>query len=109
MENLVKAKEADSKDNILSTYLIMERINPPHVEAVMMKNGNLRLVNSLSEIGVYSYILFDNKRSGKEGLRCEDFKYHETIGTLMRTKESHFNEGGVNAGFAVIDTPFLVP
>jgi len=27
----------------------------------------------------------------------------------MRTKESHFNEGGVNAGFAVIDDPFLVP
>lgn len=27
----------------------------------------------------------------------------------MRTKASHFNEGGVNAGFSVIDTPFVVP
>ena len=87
----------------------MERINPPLVEALMMKNGQLRLVNSLSEIGVYSYILFDNARSGADGLKQADIKQNEIIGTLMRTKESHFNEGGVNAGFAVIDDPFLVP
>lgn len=33
---------------------------------------------------------------------------NEMLGTLMRTKASHNNEGGVNAGFAVIDTPFVV-
>ena len=27
----------------------------------------------------------------------------------MRTKASHHNEGGVNAGFSVIDSPFVVP
>ena len=27
----------------------------------------------------------------------------------MRTKASHSNEGGVNAGFSVIDNPFVVP
>ena len=26
----------------------------------------------------------------------------------MRTKASHFNEGGVNAGYAVIDQPLIV-
>lgn len=32
---------------------------------------------------------------------------NELFGTLMRTKGSHSNEGGVNAGYAVIDTPIL--
>jgi hypothetical protein len=32
---------------------------------------------------------------------------NENFGTLMRTKGSHSNEGGVNAGFAVIDQPVL--
>jgi hypothetical protein len=27
----------------------------------------------------------------------------------MRTKASHNNEGGVNAGYSVIDSPFIVP
>ena len=30
------------------------------------------------------------------------------MGTLLRTKCSHFNEGGVNAGYAVVDSPHLV-
>jgi hypothetical protein len=32
---------------------------------------------------------------------------NESFGTLMRTKGSHSNEGGVNAGYAVIDQPIL--
>ena len=32
---------------------------------------------------------------------------NENFGTLMRTKGSHSNEGGVNTGFAVIDQPIL--
>jgi hypothetical protein len=33
---------------------------------------------------------------------------NEIIGTLVRTKGGHSNEGGVTAGYAVIDTPALV-
>ena len=32
---------------------------------------------------------------------------NESFGTLMRTKGNHSNEGGVNAGYAVIDQPIL--
>jgi hypothetical protein len=32
---------------------------------------------------------------------------NENYGTLMRTKGSHSNEGGVNTGYAVIDQPIL--
>ena len=33
---------------------------------------------------------------------------NEEVGHLLRTKDSHDNEGGVAAGFATIDTPFLI-
>ena len=32
---------------------------------------------------------------------------NENFGILMRTKGSHYNEGGVTAGYAVIDYPLL--
>lgn len=32
----------------------------------------------------------------------------QTFGRLLRTKAKESNEGGVNAGFAVIDSPYLV-
>ena len=108
-EKLLEAKASIGKETYLSTYLIMERINTPLVKALMMKNGQMRIVNSLSELGIYSFILFDNSTSGQDGLKGEYFHNHEIMGTLMRTKESHHNEGGINAGFAVIDTPFVVP
>jgi len=33
---------------------------------------------------------------------------NEVFGVLMRTKSAESNEGGVSAGFAVIDSPLLV-
>lgn len=34
---------------------------------------------------------------------------NRTIGSLLRTKASHFNEGGVAAGYGVVDQPFIIP
>ena len=34
---------------------------------------------------------------------------NETFGSLVRTKGNHENEGGVAAGYAVIDSPVIVP
>jgi len=57
----------------------------------------------MSEFGFYSIVYSKN---GSEG-------QHETLqnqvfGHLMRTKASHFNEGGVNSGYAVIDQPLII-
>lgn len=42
------------------------------------------------------------------GSGCDELiMKNESFGTLMRTKGSHSNEGGVNAGYAVIDQPIL--
>ena len=40
-ENLMRAKEANGQDAALSTYLIMERIHPPMIPALMLRNGEV--------------------------------------------------------------------
>ena len=35
--------------------------------------------------------------------------FNETAGHLLRTKGIHHNDGGVDAGRAVLDTPLLMP
>ena len=83
----------------------MERINPPMIPALMLRNGEVTQQNSLSEFGFYSAVFFRNE----DNLGQRTTLANRVIGTLMRTKASHHNEGGVNAGFSVLDSPFLVP
>ena len=53
-------------------------------------------------MGIFSYLLMDT--AGDEPV----FFKNENFGTLMRTKESHSNEGGVTKGYAVLDQPVLI-
>jgi hypothetical protein len=85
----------------------MERINPPMIPVQMLKLGELCQVDSLSEIGIYSSIFTKNVQ-GKDGPASEIIE-NRTYGTLLRTKGSHFNEGGVCSGYAVVDHPYIVP
>lgn len=47
-------------------------------------------------------VFFSNCRSAEEEL------YNEEVGHLLRTKSVDDNEGGIMAGFATIDSPWLV-
>lgn len=91
---------------ILKTYLIMERINPPLIPAYLLKQGVPTKIDSLSELGIASILFTKNLRESSP----PKFEILENslIGNLLRTKQSHSNEGGVNAGHACIDNPFLV-
>lgn len=75
----------------------MERIYPPHVKAWMMRNGKVAESDCLYEIGIFSTLFLEQK----------ELLVNQNMGYLMRTKGSHFNEGGVNSGYAVIDLPVL--
>ncbi len=88
----------------LLTYLIMERINPPSVPFMSLRAGELKVQQGMSELGIFSHVFTKNNR---ETLTHKVLK-SELLGTLIRTKASHFNEGGVNAGYAVVDSPFIV-
>ena len=76
------------------------------IPALMLRNGEVSKHDSLSEFGYFSCIF--TKNPSAESTEKETIT-NEILGTLMRTKASHHNEGGVNAGFSVIDTPFVVP
>lgn len=65
----------------------------------MLRDGNLFEIESLSEVGAYSALFIDSEKN--------EILLNENFGTLMRTKGSHSNEGGVNTGYSVIDQPIL--
>ena len=83
--------------------MVMERINPPMIKAWMLRDGTVIEIDSLSELGIYSCLFMDSDKKDKDGMVI----VNEKFGTLMRTKGSHSNEGGVNTGYAVIDQPVL--
>ena len=79
--------------------ILMERIFPQEMEAIHVKMGKGSIHPSLNEIGFYSSVLIQSKT--KTALRRKD------IGVLVRTKVAQSFEGGVSAGFAVINSPII--
>jgi glutathione synthase len=79
----------------------MQRIQPPIHRALFMRQGKVTASDALSELGIYSVYLGHREKS-KQALR------NEAVGHLLRTKTANSNEGGVAAGFAVLDSPLLV-
>ncbi|GFS06304.1 glutathione synthetase [Elysia marginata] len=81
-----------------NAYILMERIFPWQQRNYLVKSGvPFVLSNVVSEIGVYGIYI---------GTAAEEIENFE-CGHMMRTKISDTDEGGVVAGFAVLDTPFL--
>ncbi|GAX73563.1 hypothetical protein CEUSTIGMA_g1014.t1 [Chlamydomonas eustigma] len=82
----------------LSAFILMQKIRPPAQSSVLVRNGQWAISDTLSEVGIYGTFL----KKGKEVL------LNEEVGHLVRTKRTDSNEGGVAAGFAVLDSPYLV-
>lgn len=73
------------------------------IKFASLRNGKLDVNDGLSELGIFSCVFARNDdEKGQKVLKSEN------MGTLVRTKASHFNEGGVNSGFAVVDSPWIV-
>eukprot|EP00879_Flechtneria_rotunda_P007073 GHRR01007424.1.p1 GENE.GHRR01007424.1~~GHRR01007424.1.p1 ORF type:complete len:423 (+),score=167.79 GHRR01007424.1:184-1269(+) len=81
----------------LAAYILMQRIQPPPQRSVFVRNGEWSEDDSLSELGIYGTFL----KVGHKVITNEE------VGHLVRTKTSSSNEGGVAAGFAVLDSPLL--
>lgn len=81
-----------------SGYILMELIEPPEVHNAIVRAGEIFPASVISELGIYGTILWDS--SG--------ILYNEEVGHLLRTKSKETDEGGVAAGFAVIDSPHLI-
>jgi glutathione synthetase len=82
----------------LAGFVLMERVFPAEAEAVFVRAGRHAAASALSELGIFGVYLGDGK----------SVRLNESAGHLLRTKIANSDEGGVAAGFAVLDTPFLV-
>lgn len=88
----------------LSQYVLMERMRPVPAPALVLDCRATTVAGlavpalveeAISELGIYSYYI-------------PHLNKNEVCGHLLRTKEKNVREGGVNAGFAVLDTVILI-
>ena len=82
----------------LGDLILMQRILPPVNKSIMVRLGKATETETLSELGIYGTYL----RKGNNVL------LNREAGHLVRTKAATSDEGGVAAGFAVLDSPYLV-
>jgi hypothetical protein len=81
----------------LSAYILMQRIFPKASLANLVRGGVCHEALTVSELGIYGAYL-----RNKDKVIIND-----KCGYLMRTKVSSSDEGGVAAGFAVLDSLYL--
>ena len=82
----------------VSDLVLMQKILPPSNTSVLVRRGKYEALETLSELGIYGVLL----RVG------EEVTMNEEAGMLVRTKPEVSAEGGVAAGFAVLDSVQLV-
>jgi glutathione synthase len=81
----------------LSAYILMQRIFPPTNQTLCLRKGEMVALETLSELGIYGGYV----RVGEAVTR------NAHGGHLLRTKAATSDEGGVAAGFAVLDSVVL--
>ncbi|OAD73602.1 hypothetical protein PHYBLDRAFT_181285 [Phycomyces blakesleeanus NRRL 1555(-)] len=81
-----------------NAYILMSLIKTPPSKNLMVREGEIIEGDVASELGIYGIYLSDGDK----------VLVNEVGGHLLRTKGHSTNEGGVAAGFAVIDSPLLV-
>lgn len=93
-QTLLKLKEGSEE---LAAYILMQRIFPAAMPTFLVINGVLREECAISELGIYGAYLRNKDK----------VIINEQCGYLTRTKASSSNEGGVVAGFGVLDSVYL--
>jgi len=79
------------------THILMRRLTPPLLPNRIIRSDRVsETIDTVSEVGLYSVYW------------TGDEKCNEVVGTLVRTKNSIDNEGGVMVGISAIDSPLFV-
>ena len=82
----------------LSAYILMSRIVPPVYQMALVRDSKVDITPGISELGTYGGFL------GTGGhVIC-----NEATGFLLRSKSTAFDDGGVAAGVAYLDSPCLI-
>ncbi|KAG8649689.1 hypothetical protein MANES_08G123500v8 [Manihot esculenta] len=94
-QNLKRLQRDGTEED--AAFILMQRIFPTVSSTFLVRNGICHKDRAVSELGVYGAYL-----RNKDKVIIND-----QCGYLMRTKVSSSNEGGVAAGFAVLDSIYL--
>uniref|UniRef100_A0A1J3GW60 Glutathione synthetase n=2 Tax=Noccaea caerulescens TaxID=107243 RepID=A0A1J3GW60_NOCCA len=94
-ENLLRLQKEGEEEN--AAYILMQRIFPKVSNMFLVRDGSYHKDQAISELGIYGAYLRNKDK----------VIINEQSGYLMRTKVSSSNEGGVAAGFAVLDSIYL--
>lgn len=87
----------EEQQGLLAAYILMQRMFPTISSSYLLRNGIWSLEDTVSELGIFGTYL----RNG------HNVVLNKEAGHLLRTKVSNSDEGGVAAGFAVLDSPYL--
>lgn len=79
-------------------YILMKMIKCEEKECDMVRAGVVNRMLAVSELGMFGALVVDG----------EEIVMNEYAGYLVRTKSKDSNEGGIAAGYAVIDSARLV-
>jgi glutathione synthetase len=95
---IVQARASMTRE-VLNGHILMERLRPDVSPAIFVRAGVVSRVNAVSELGIYGVFLGDG---------ASPPILNQSAGHLLRTKTLGVDEGGIAAGFAVLDSPLLV-
>lgn len=93
-----------------AAWIAMRLIEPPGVGGYLVRAGagssagGVVQTEVISELGIFGWALFGGEGDHGKGKNIEE----EEVGWLVRTKGKDSNEGGVAAGFSVLDSLVLV-
>lgn len=122
-ETLIRLQQQGTEE--LAAYILMQRIFPTASLAFLVREGVWHQDNAISELGIYGaylrYLMLkqppcslvdcswmpSNMESFPNDRNKDKVIMNDQCGYLMRTKVSSSNEGGVAAGFAVLDSIYL--
>ena len=94
-ENILPLLENYKK---LKDFILMKKIHCQENFTWMVRNGIAEKTRTVSEVGMFGVIIS----------RGKEIYLNEYAGYLIRTKSTDSNEGGVAAGYAVIDSAYLI-
>lgn len=83
--------------DVLSGYVLMQRIFPKNGSTAFFRNGAIEVLPSVSELGIYGAYLGDGEAA----------MINDCAGYLLRSKPSGVDEGGVATGYSVINSVLL--
>ncbi|KAF3454415.1 hypothetical protein FNV43_RR04862 [Rhamnella rubrinervis] len=94
-ETLIRLQKEGKEED--AAYILMQRIFPTAFPTLLLRDGICHKDNAISELGIFGAYLRNKDK----------VIINEQCGYLMRTKISSSDEGGVAAGFAVLDSLYL--